>query len=712
MSTVAASRASIAGFRLIASVGIGGTALLFAIGSVLLRSEVPDLVGSLLWIGLGVAPVFMLAVWLVNRRPQHVQARRLLLLGSSGAVGVALEQLARLSQADLSGDRLLWLSFAHQIAGTLTLIAAAALFATYPDGTVSSRWQRVVVRGLWGFLALPVIRLFASPELPVSRYLLDEPVYIPNPLAIPRLAWLDPGLALIAGSYLGAIAAAVVLIAQYRRAGPGQRQRMRLLVFAIGLLLPVLVLALVLRSMGVTEDSPILTAVEALYLPLLLAIPISIVIGVMRYRLYEIDVIVRRSVIYGVLSFGIAVAYIGLTVIPGIALGHRIPVELAVVLTIVAALLFQPLRSRVEAVADRRVFGARINRYRLLADFGAHLERTVTAADLLPQLADTVRRGLDAPWVRVTLPSLSAVSGTVQPDATQPDATQPDFIPADPGGAAAMSVPLDRGALHLGTIECGPKAGGYEPGDRELLVTLAGQAAAAIANVRLTEELAERIEELAKSRARIVSAQDAERRRIERDLHDGVQQLVVALIMNLRLARNQLGRGERTADSAFDDLQRDARELLTDLRELAHGIHPPVLSDGGLLSAVQTRAERLPLEVQITADSAIRTRRFAADIEVAAYFVVCEALTNVAKHAAAANTHVTFSVLGTDGLTVRVRDDGAGFALNGHLGGGLTNIRDRVEALGGRLEVIAAPGAGTTIRADLPVATTVAVGHE
>src|SRR5664279_1951951 len=110
--------------------------------------------------------------------------------------------------------------------------------------------------------------------------------------------------------------------------------------------------------------------------------------------------------------------------------------------------------------------------------------------------------------------------------------------------------------------------------------------------------------------ARIVAAQDAERRRIERDIHDGVQQQVVALMMKLRLARNQVGRGERTAEAAFTELQADVKELLVDLRELAHGIHPPVLSDGGLVAAVEARVARLPLDVRVTADPAVRTHRF------------------------------------------------------------------------------------------------------
>ena len=653
---------SFARIRLNACVVIGGAALLFSVVSVVTENGHPDWAGSLLWLGLVVVPIYLVAVWLVWQRPDHVQARRLLLVAASTAVGVAIEQIVRPRQQELVADGgLVWINLGYQIVGTISLIAAALLFATYPDGLVERPWQRVVVRTTWVLLAVPVLQLFTSPEVPIDGYLLDPIPSLPNPLAVPALSLFNPVLMLIASSYLGGIAAAIVLIVRYHDAAPAQRIRMRLLVYSIGLSIPVLVLSVILRAAGVPEDSEALSVIEALYIPFLLMIPVSIVVGVMRYGLYEIDVMVRRSLVYATLCVAIAVAYIALAVAPGIALGDQIPVQLAVVMTIVAALAFQPLRRRLEAIADRWVFGSAVNRYELLTDFGADLERTVELPDLLPRLADTVRRGLGAPWVRVSLPPAIVLSG-------------------EPTGQPGLSVALERGTRHFGTIDCGGKPEGFAAGDRELLATLAGQAATAVANVQLADELADRLDELEKSRARIVAAQNAERRRIERNIHDGVQQQVVALMMKIRLARNQVGRGERTAEAAFSDLQGDIKELLTDLRELAHGIHPPVLSDGGLIAAVEARVAKLPLDVRVSADPSMRAHRFDADVEGAAYFVICEALTNVAKHSAATGTEIAVWTL-DDQLSVQVRDDGAGFTVNGGSGVGLTNLRDRVEAL-------------------------------
>ena len=455
---------------------------------------------------------------------------------------------------------------------------------------------------------------------------------------------------------------------------------MRMLVITIAAGIPVLLASFILKAIGFPTDAPIVVAVESLYLPFMVMIPVSIVVGVMRYGMYEIDVIVRRSVVFGALSAVIAVIYIGLAAAPGLALGDQIPVPLAVVITIAAALAFAPLRRTLERVADRWVFGARINRYQLLTEFGAGLEQAVGLADLLPRLADAVRQGLGAPWVRVCLQGNEYVAGL-------------------PVGAPELTVPLERGDHRdfgwsvVGSIECGPKRHGYEPNDRELLTTLAGQAATAIANVQLTAELASRLDELERSRARIVAAADAERRRIERNIHDGVQQQVVALMMKLRLSRNQIGRGELAAEEALAELQTDVKELLVDLRELAHGIHPPVLSDGGLVAAVEARTARLPFDVRISAPPALRSRRFAEDVEGAAYFVICEALTNVVKHSGATGTNIELSTT-PDDLTVCVHDDGAGFATADPVGSGLTNLRDRVEALGGRFRVETVPGNG------------------
>jgi signal transduction histidine kinase len=657
--------------RLLTAIGIA--ALVFAVGYAIADLAAYRAAGSLVWTACAVVPFLAVGIWLVHRRPEHLQARRLLLLGVALAVSVAVEGPLRQGfLATSSSWWVPWLNLVSQYATVLAVTLSGLLFGSYPDGVLERPWQHRVLAAMWVQLALPPLLLLTVPTLVVDRFLLEAVPTVPSPLFVPALAGLGPAVVAVFGSYLGAIVGFVVLLVRFVGADPLERRRMRLMVYVMSAALLVTVL-----TVAVPPTHPAIKVVYALAVPTTAAGPLAIVVGVLQHRLYDIDVAVRRSMVYAALVVGIAGVYVVLTAAPGLAFGAQIPVEAAVLVTVVAALAFQPLRRRLERWADRRVFGARVDRYRLLTTFGSELEPTEELPRLLPRLADTVRRGLNASWVRVTLPATTAVVG-------------------EPTGLAELTVALPA----AGWIECGPKPGGYDDGDRELLTTLVAQASTAIENVALNAQLAERLEELRASRARIVAAADAERRRIERDLHDGVQQHVVALLAKIRLARNAVGRGEDvTAQLAA--VQTDAADLMVDLRELAHGIHPPVLSDRGLVEAIETRADRMPVPVATRADPELRERRFAADVEAAAYYVVCEALTNVVKHAEASTAAVELST--ADGrLTVLVRDDGSGAVADGG-GHGLTNLRDRVEALGGRLRVEGSAGSGSAVAAELPV---------
>jgi signal transduction histidine kinase len=672
------------------AVALGGGGLAIAIWHAVTAASGADLLGELTWLAVGVVPLYVVGVWVANKRPQHPQARLLLLMASSLAVNVGIEDLIRDATArEGTGPWMWWPNLAYQYSAVLAMIACVLLIASYPDGVVERTWQRRVLAGIWLYLLVPPVLAFARPALLFDAYLFDLPPYVANPAAVPWLEFLAGPASVLYGYYPGALVLICVLFVRYVQAGRAQRARMRLLVYVAASLVVTTIVTFATAGIGFGAGQPLWAQLlNGFYVLQLLMVPVTLVIGIVRHRVFDINPRARRSTVFTTLSLVIAGAYLLVTAAPGLTMRNEIPVQVAVVMTIVAAIAFQPLRTRLERLADRFAFGERVNRYELLTAFGARLEQTVDLADLLPRLADTVHKGLGARWVRVALPEAHAQVG-------------------EPDGEPALRVALERGGEVAGHIDCGPKDGGYEPGDRELLDTLARQAATAIANVRLTARLAEQVDELARSRARIVAAQDIERRRIERNIHDGAQQHVVALIMKLRLARNQVGRGERSAGEVLDELQGDARDLLADLRELAHGIHPPVLSDQGLVVAVEARADRLPLEVRVHADTALRTGRLDADVEGAAYFVICEALTNVVKHAAAHTAGIDLST--KDGqLSVRVHDDGVGLPATRNGGQGLTNLRDRVEALGGSLRVHSEPGAGTSVHAELPVGA----GHE
>ncbi|GGS78815.1 hypothetical protein GCM10010156_41930 [Planobispora rosea] len=305
------------------------------------------------------------------------------------------------------------------------------------------------------------------------------------------------------------------------------------------------------------------------------------------------------------------------------------------------------------------VFDLRPTVDELLTELGPDLEEA-EPVEQLGRLAGAVRAGLETRWAAVVLP----------------DGTR--LVAGEESGEAVLTVPAG-----LGHIACGPKlAGRLTAEDRRQLGALAVPVGLAVQSAALA--------------ARLVDAEEAGRRRIERDIHDGVQQQLVALIAGLELAR-ATGGGPETLTLLRDQ----ARQTLTDLRELAAGIHPSVLSQGGLVEAVEERCSRLPVTTTVTADAALRARRFPDQVEGALYFTTSEALTNALKHASASRIEVRLTHAGGR-LQVMVSDDGKGFDLATTGRRGLGPLADRLSALGGALELSSAPGEGTRVRAWIP----------
>jgi signal transduction histidine kinase len=264
-------------------------------------------------------------------------------------------------------------------------------------------------------------------------------------------------------------------------------------------------------------------------------------------------------------------------------------------------------------------------------------------------------------------------------------------------------VPIEVDGERIGLIECGPKLSGYlTPADTAILETFARQAGMAVRNVRLKEELEHQAALLRTSRARIVHAQEQERRRIERNIHDGVQQDLTALIGLAGQVRQEYEHNPTAAGDDITAMQDGLRRVLADLRDFAQGIHPSVLSDRGLLVAIEALAGRHPVPVTIRADASLRGLRLPDEVEGAAYFTIAEALANALKHSRADRLDVELRENG-DGLLVGVSDDGAGFDAAGAPGSGLANLRDRVAAVGGALRVDTSPGEGTTVLAEFPL---------
>jgi signal transduction histidine kinase len=558
----------------------------------------------------------------------------------------------------------------------------------FPDGRFLSRRWRLLGLAMVGLCLVPIILVPLEPTFTLG----DRPYRNPlGGLNSDLTTAIESVWSLIFAA--GALAAMSSLVIRYRSSAPEQRIQIRWVLAAVALTL------VVVAEWGVTSVlAPGLTVSFSIIVATLGTIPIAIGIAILRHRLFDLDLVIRRSIVFGVLWLAIVGIYVAIAGALGIYAGQRLPLGATVLVIIVATLLFQPARGRLERLADRIAYGRRASAYEVLRDFGASIERTAGLNVIGPQLAEAARSGLGASWIQVLVDAdgdkraLLAVAG-------------------EPRGEPVLWAPLVLSDKELGRIECGPKSEGtYKQRDEEVLATLGRQAALAIQNAGLAAELARRLEvldqqahELSASRTRLVHAQEDERRRIERDLHDGVQQQLISILASVGLARKRIGNEEPGAEQGLEETQAQILSTIREVRELARGIHPAALADGGLVRALEERVRRLPIEVEVDADERCRTDRFSAEVEGAAYFVVCEALANVMKHAGVACAHVHIAH-DLDRLTVGVRDAGLGFDPDVASGTGLLGLRDRVTALGGELRVESASGAGTEVRAWFPAA--------
>jgi len=487
------------------------------------------------------------------------------------------------------------------------------------------------------------------------------------------------------------------LVFRYRSSGRTQREQLRWLIFSglvvgIGILVGVFVGTLV-------SDPRVATDIEnAISSFTVMTIPIAIGIAILRRGLYDIDLVLNKTVVYGALAAFITGVYVAIVVGLGTLVGRggQPNVALSILATGVIAVAFQPVRERVQRFANRLVYGKRATPYEVLSEFSDRLGGTYDTEDLLPRMARILAEGTGAIRTDVWLASGSEL----RPDASWPqDAPVLPRLPADPFPETFFPV-RHQGEL-LGALSLEKRAGESPSATEQKLVEdLAGQAGLVLRNGRLTEELRQRLEDLQASRQRLVAAQDEERRKIERNIHDGAQQQLVALAIQLKLAEQLIDRDADKAKTLLGQLQGAAGSALEDLRDLARGIYPPLLADQGLAAALEAQARKAAVPVSVESDG---MGRFSQDVEATVYFCTLEALNNVAKYAGA--TRATIRLANGEGyLRFEIQDDGVGFDPNATgYGTGLQGMADRLAAQGGELHVTSSPGSGTTIEGRVPI---------
>ncbi|MDA0168885.1 histidine kinase [Solirubrobacter taibaiensis] len=538
----------------------------------------------------------------------------------------------------------------------------------FPHGRVGSRRARfvlgVLATGMAGLFLSGLFRPgpFASPFEALS-----------NPLGFgSRAAWWTINQTAWALIVIGWGAGVAALIVRLRRARGIERRQLKL-VLAVGSLAAGFA-ALMMTTWFLWPDGALPARMFALIVTMT-AFPLAVGAAILRRGLYGIDVAINRTLVYGSLTVVLAGAFAATTLLLGTWLGRGSPVAAATA-TLVVATAFRPLRARVQALVDRRLGRARYDALQRMAAFLEDL-RSGRAA---PEAVEGILREL------VGDPSLELHVLAEQ-----------EYV--DLRGAPAVerpgrvTVPIERGAQPLGQVVHAPLGA-----EQELLLRRLVEAGGlAIEIVRLRVELRRQLAEVQRSRARIVTAANAERRRIERDLHDGAQQRLVAIGLDLRHAQHQLD-PSAPAGVSLDHAVHELAGAIEELRELARGL-PPAQLDAGLAPAFRELALRAPVPVDVSASA----ERFAPGVEAAAYFFGCEAVTNAVKHAQA--SRIALSAERCDGrLVVAVVDDGIGGA-QPSTGSGLTGLTDRIAALGGTLRIESAPGRGTALTAELPCAS-------
>ena len=554
------------------------------------------------------------------------------------------------------------------------------LFLLFPDGHLaSSRWRPV------GWFAAASFTLIVFTTTIFATAIWNRPFTLATTA---RGGWLTSFALTLFLVVLFAIPVATFLsfaslVVRFSRSVGHERVQLKWFVTA-ALLVAITFTATILTSSSLASVSFDVS---------LLLLYAAIATAILRHRLYDIDFFINKAVVYGLLAAFITVVYVAVVVVVGAFVGAT--QFLSLVATAIVAIAFQPAREKAKRAANRVIYGKRATPYEVLSGFSAHVSETFAGEHLIPRMARLLAEGTGASdatvWLRVGAEMRPAASWPEPTEPHSPVVSEGDALPAFLDADAAVAV--RHGSELLGALTVTkPPNDPVVPEEDRLLADLAAQAGLILENFRL-------IEDLRSSRQRLVAAQDEERRRLERNLHDGAQQQLVAMAVKVRMAEASVGQDEQRQREALRGILDDAQEALENLRDLARGIYPPLLADRGLPDALEAQARKAPLPVTVDHDG---VGRYPPEVEAAVYFSVLEAIQNVAKYAKA--TNVVVRLRHEDGgLAFSVSDDGRGFRKETTpYGMGLQNIADRLAALGGSSDVRSAPGQGTTVLGRVP----------
>ncbi len=593
-----------------------------------------------------------------------------------------------------------WIGFVYPTLGVFLLLL-------FPSGRLPSRRWRIVA---WAALLGAALTALGDAFMPgglFTHYYVENPFGIVGVIGgkLTTYAFFgvsrDLGHALLLASNFVAL---LSLILRLRHARGNERQQLKWFLFAA---VPLTVFLSVFELMIVANFTTdpgcnfcyalweVFRAVRYVSVLALLVVPVFTYIAILRYRLYDIDVVINRTLVYGALTACI----VGIYVLAVVALGALFQTQgnLAVSLTAtgLVAILFQPLRGRLQRSVNRLMYGERDDPYAVTSRLGRRLEAAIEPEAVLSTVTETISQALKVPYVAILLKEgegyrIAAAYGSPMGD--------------------SEALPLVYQREEIGRLLISPRAPGEEfsAADHRLLEDLARQAEVAVHATRLTADLQ-------RSRERLVATREEERRRLRRDLHDGFGPTLASLGLGLNVAR-KLVANERLqdADGVLDRLEQETEETVADVRRLIYDLRPPALDDLGLVAAFRQQAESHGFVIEGSNNKVGSVLFFLeapeelpslpAAVEVAAYRIAQEALTNVARHARARTCRVQLSVdRASARLKLEITDDGVGMPEGRRAGVGLSSMHERAEELGGTCVVERAPTGGTRVLARLPL---------
>ena len=586
---------------------------------------------------------------------------------------------------------LAWLQALLVVPVVVSMLALLPLF--FPDGRlVSQRWRPVV----WLTVGWSLLETGLTAFRPGK---FENVPGVDNPLGIASLGPIDeilggPSIAVWLAILVATIASLVVRL---RRSAGDERQQVKWLAYALTVWVLMVLLTYPAAAIG-----PTAAAITELGVAISFAgIPVAAGIAILRYRLYDIDVLINRTVVYGVLTTGVAGVYVLVVGYLATVFNTRDHFAVSLLSSGLVALLFQPVRERLQSGVNRLMYGERDQPYRVLSLLGERLEATLAPDETLPAVVQTIADSLKLPYAAIGLRhehGMAIAAATGRPLANP------------------IRLPLVYQGEPVGELLLGPRPGEgvLSPADQRLLEDLARQAGVAVHAVRLTTDLR-------RSRERLVAAREEERRRLRHDLHDGLGPALASMSLQLAAVRNLVAH-EPEAVEVLTQVKEQMQDAVADIRRLVYALRPPTLDELGLVGAIREHAARLSqggLSVSVVAPEPLPSLPAAA--EVAAYRITLEALTNVARHARAVSCVVRLSVIepGGDGgsgeagqdsvstprlLCLEIVDDGRGVDLSARAGAGLASMRERAAELGGTIAVERVDGGGTRVCAQLPIA--------